>query len=185
MVVHSLLQLLLLRGHPYTFCASHSCHVLSETGVGMSKEDVLSDKSGNCLHCWQNIVPVPHPVRLLHVGLTETRLSISPGTGTFVSSAHSYPLQQLPHPLVCVHVVWQVSQLLVTQEISQFTNEHIPTKHSNAHFVFCTLYSAAPGDYDHGVLPMLPDGLIGIIHYAKSMSSSERQSFYLPHFAAL
>ena len=46
-------------------------------------------------------------------------------------------------------------------------------------------YSAAPGDYDQGVMPMPLCGLIGIIHYAKSTSSLEQRSFYLLHFAAL
>ena len=46
-------------------------------------------------------------------------------------------------------------------------------------------YSAAPGDNDQGVLPTPPCGLIGIIHYVKSTSSSEQWSFYLLPFAAL
>ena len=44
-------------------------------------------------------------------------------------------------------------------------------------------YSVAPGDNDQGVLPTSPGGLIVIIHFGKS--SSERQTFYLQHFAAL
>lgn len=47
--------------------------------------------------------------------------------------------------------------------------------------MFSAHKKAAPGDYnDLGVLPTSPGGLIGILHYAKSTSSSERWRVYLP-----